>query len=91
MILTDEEIEKCRELAFHAAKKSQQSCKGQQVTPSDDYEYQFAWAIEAAILAKLNSAEPVGYEFQATDGKWWNSVTSTIPLRLYQSYPKNNK
>lgn len=59
MILTDEEIEKCRELAFHAAKKSQQSCKGQQVTPSDDYEYQFAWAIEAAILAKLNSAEPV--------------------------------
>jgi hypothetical protein len=70
MILTDEEIEKCRELAFHAAKKSQQSCKGQQVTPSDDYEYQFAWAIEAAILAKLNSAEPVGYEFQSTDGKW---------------------
>lgn len=61
MILTDEEIEKCRELAFHAAKKSQQSCKGQQVTPSDDYEYQFAWAIEAAILAKLNSAKPVAW------------------------------
>ena len=56
MILTDEEIEKCRELAFHAAKKSQQSCKGQQVTPSDDYEYQFAWAIEAAILAELEAA-----------------------------------
>lgn len=59
MILTDEEIEKCRELAFRAAKKSQQSCKGQQVTTSDDYEYQFAWAIEAAVLAKLNCAEPV--------------------------------
>ena len=51
----------------------------------------YARAIEAAVLAKLNSAEPVGYEFQATDGKWWNSVTSTIPLRLDQSYPKNNK
>ena len=31
MILTDEEIEKCRELAFHAAKKSQQFLFAKQV------------------------------------------------------------
>jgi|JI10StandDraft_1071094.scaffolds.fasta_scaffold332893_1 hypothetical protein len=92
MILTDEEIEKCRELAFHAAKKSQQSCKGQQVTPSDDYEYQFAWAIEAAILAKLNSAEPVAWmapgkeslEFSRKDTVYGSH---TIPLYLHPPAP----
>lgn len=93
MILTDEEIEKCRELAFHAAKKSQQSCKGQQVTPSDDYEYQFAWAIEAAILTKLNSAEPVAIVTDYTQGSYQRKYTIAwkkevgVNARLYLHPP----
>jgi hypothetical protein len=60
MILTDEELA----LAYRAV-------LNQSIRPQDkSVIFKYARAIEAAVLAKLNSAEPVGYEFQATDGKW---------------------
>ena len=59
MILTDEELA----LAYRAV-------LNQSIRPQDkSVIFKYARAIEAAVLAKLNSAEPVGYEFQATDGK----------------------
>ena len=60
-MLTDEEIEKCREKAAASYKHHRSSIRGQQVTDADDPEMHLIWEVIAAYEAKLREQNPVGY------------------------------
>ena len=53
MLLTDEEIEKCREKAAASYKRHYHGTRGQQVTEADDPEMHLIWAVIAAYEVKL--------------------------------------
>lgn len=52
MKLTDEEIDECYEVAIRTFKRSKGQVRGQQLTPSDDFNWHFARAIEAAVAER---------------------------------------
>ena len=58
-MLTDEDIEKCREKATASYKLHYYSTRGQQVTAADDPEMHLIWEVIAACEAKLLEQEPV--------------------------------
>lgn len=58
-MLTDEDIEKCREKATASYKRHYYSTRGQQVTAADDPEMHLIWEVIAAYEAKLQEQEPV--------------------------------
>mgnify|MGYP003423248568 FL=1 len=53
-MLTDEDIEKCREKATASYKLHYYSTRGQQVTAADDPEMHLIWEVIAACEAKLH-------------------------------------
>ena len=60
-MLTDEEIEKCREKAAASYKHHRSSIRGQQVTDADDPEMHLIWEVIAAYEAKLREQKPVAF------------------------------
>ncbi len=58
-MLTDEDIEKCREKATASYKRHYYSTRGQQVTAADDPEMHLIWEVIAAYEAKLREQKPI--------------------------------